>query len=360
MAEQEQDRTEPATPHKLRESKKRGQVAKSLEFNSLFIVVGFLAVLTFSGSLMVQRQLVVSASIFNDAARLTFDVPHLLSWFQALIWQVFSLVLPLVVALVIVSIAANLLQIGPVFTFFPLKPDFERINPVAGLKRLFSMKLVFEGLKSLVKLALFGAVLYYTVVALVPKMIALTATDPVHYTALLLRDVEQVIFRLAVALTLVVAADFAYTRWDYSDKLKMSRREMREEVKRREGDPHVRARLRELQREAAKRGKALKRVPDADVLITNPDHFAIAIKYDRGAMAAPEVIAKGAGRLAEHMKMLARRHGVPLAENKKLARALFRETAIGTAIPESAYPAVARILAMVFRAKSQATRGASA
>ena len=353
MPEQEQDRTEPATPFKLQEAKKRGQVVKSLELNSLLVILGFLAVLILWGKNMIVQQIKMDQLIFDQAHLMDFEVAHLLAWFKVISTQMLYALSPLLLLLMIVAIAANMIQTGPIFTFFPLKPDFQRINPVAGLKRLFSLKLLFEAFKNIVKLIFFGTVLYLAIGNLLPRMLGLMYVHPDGYSALLLQYIAELIFKLALAILVIAILDLAYTRWDYSSKLKMSRRELKEEVKRREGDPYVRARMRELQREAAKRGKALKRVPDADVLITNPNHFAVALLYERDRMLAPQIIAKGANALAERMKIIARRHRVPIVENKELARSLFKQATLDGPIPELHYAAVARLLAWIYQRRNR-------
>ncbi len=351
MAEQEQNRTEPATPFKLREAKKRGQVAKSLEITSFFILMTALGVLAIWGDTLVDGQLKAYHSILDHAASVDFAVPHLFAWSKVVVSYLISVLSPLFIALLVVAVLANLVQTGPIFTFFPLKPDMQRLNPVAGFKRLFSMKLLFESLKSVIKLAVFGAVVYFVIVGLIPRLLGMMAVHPVQYPALLLDYTNQLVFKLAMAILLIVFLDFAYTRWDFANKMKMSSREVKEEVKRREGDPHIRARIRELQREALKRSKALGRVPDADVLITNPNHLAVALVYRRGEMAAPQVIAKGAGELALKMKAVARKNSVPIVENKPLARKLFKKAELDSGIPEALFPVVARLLAWIYAAR---------
>lgn len=351
MAEQEQNRSETATPFKLKEAKKRGQVAKSLEVNSLLVVMGFLAAIYIWGSHMIQQQLNIERMIFSQAHLIDFDNSHLLAWFETVFLAVVHAFSPLVMTLIVVMVASNLLQTGPIFTFFPLKPDFQRINPVAGFKRVFSLRMLFEGLKSIIKLLLFGAVLYAAISSLIPKLLGLMDADPHGYPLHLMDVVSRLIFKLGMAILAVAILDLIYTRWDFANKMKMSRRELKEEVRRREGDPEIRARIRALRKEAAKRGKALQRVPEADVLITNPTHLAVALLYKRGEMSAPQVIAKGSGELAQNMKRVARKHHVPVVENKDLARRLFRQVEIEAAVPESLYPPIAQLLAWVYRHK---------
>ena len=348
MAEEDKDKTEKATPFKLREAKRKGQVMKSLEFNSLFVIAGFLLAISIWGDSMVSRNLMIDRAVFENAHQVNFEISQLVSWLGHIGAQVLFAVSPLILILIVIVILSNMVQTGPIFTFFPLKPDIQRINPIKGFKRVFSLKMLFEAFKSLIKLTLFGTILYFVLTAMIPTFMGLMHMDPDYYPVRLLDMAIALVFKLALAILLVALLDFLYTRWDFSNKMKMSRREVKEEVKRREGDPHVRAKIKELQREAAKRAKSLKRVPDADVLITNPTHLAIAMVYQRGESHSPQIIAKGAGELAQNMKEVARRHRVPIVESKALARSLYRKVEMDGFIPESFYAAAARILAQVY------------
>lgn len=353
MAEQEQNRNEPATPFKLREAKKRGQVAKSLEANSFLIVAGLLAVVYIWGERMIVQQLNVDRILFNQAHLMSFEITSLMLLFKTVLFATLLAFSPLILVLLVLSIAGNLFQTGPVFTFFPLKPDIQRINPVAGFKRIFSMKLLFEALKSAIKVALFVAIVYYAMIAFMPTLFSLVQVDPHAYSRVVLDLISTLVFKLNVAILLIALLDLIYTRKEFAKKMRMSQREVKEEIKRREGDPHVRARIRELRKEAAKRSRSLQRVPDADVLITNPTHVAVALLYKRGSMLAPEVIAKGAGELAQTMKKMARTHRVPVIENKSLARRLFRKAGINSAVPESLFTDVAKILVAAYAASGK-------
>lgn len=350
MAEQqqEQDRSEPASPFKLREARKRGQVAKSLEVNSLLILSAGLMVLYIFGEQFITRQLAVGRSVLANAHRFHAEPVAALAWFEKLFYLLINIFWPLLAAIVIVAILANLLQTGPVFSFFPLKPDINRLNPVTGFKRLFSKKLLFESLKTFIKLFVFAVVIYFAVSAVLPALFALIDTSPDAYGAFLLSSARSLMYKLLLVVLIVALIDLAYTKWDYASRMRMSRRELKEEIKRREGDPQVRARRRELQKEAVKRAASLRRVPDADVLITNPTHLAVALKYDQRRKGAPQLIAKGSGELALKMKQVARRRGVVVVENKPLARELFTRVEIEHPVPEDLFPVVAKILAWIY------------
>lgn len=351
--QQDQDRTEEATPFKLREAKKRGQVNKSMEINSLLILSIALGMIYLIGEKMVNGQAQLSRNLLSQANNYLFDATHIVSLFDAVVNQVLHIFWPFFVAIIVIGILSTMTQTGPVFSFHPLKPDVQRLNPVSGFKRLFSAKLLFESVKTIVKLALFATIIYLFVVSSIPKWLGLLDTSPDVYAYFFVDNSKTLIARLLLVLLIIAIMDLFFTRWDFAKKMRMSRREVKDEVKRRDGDPHVKAKIREQQREAAKRAGSLARVPEADVLITNPTHLSVALKYERGVMQAPEVIAKGAGDLALKMRQVASMHRVPIVENKPLARHLFKKVDIEQAITEDVYPVVAKILVWAFALKNK-------
>jgi flagellar biosynthetic protein FlhB len=348
MAEQEKDKTQQATPYKLQEAARRGQVAKSLEFNSFAVIAGLLAVLYMWGEGVIRHGLRFGQLTFSQAGHVVFDVPTLMGWFHVMVTGTGVLLAPFFFVAVIVAIGGNMVQTGPIFSSHPLKPDLQRLNPVSGFKRIFSMKILFEAVKSVIKLLLFSMIAYMLLSALLPTLIGLMHVDPKGYTPILLAESTGLIFKLAMAILIVAALDFAYTRWDFSKKMMMSNREVKEEVKRREGDPLIRAKQRELQKEAAKRAKSASRVPEADVLITNPTHYAIALRYVRGSSDAPVMLGKGSGALALAMRRMAERHAVPIFERRTLARQLFIQGVIDAPVPNALYEPVARVYADLY------------
>jgi flagellar biosynthesis protein FlhB len=344
MAEQEQNRSEQATPFKLEEARKQGQVAKSLDFNTLIMMWGLLGLAMIWGAsawLEIGR---MSANLFASAADLPVT-PESAGWMAGLLKQFISLMLPVLLVGAILAILANFVQTGPIFSFKPLKPKGERLNPVAGFKRIYSKKLLFDAFKSLLKLAILGGVAVAFFFALWPTLPAAESPDTGVVQQWFGANAIALLFRLGLALVLIGLLDFMYTRHKFKQDMMMSRREVKEEVKRREGDPLIRAKLRELQRENLKQVASVKRVPEADVLITNPEHLAIALRYERGKMAAPILLAKGADSWAAEMRALAHRHGIPIYQRKPLARQLFRQGQIGQHIPGDSFVDVARIYA---------------
>jgi flagellar biosynthesis protein FlhB len=348
MAERQEQGSEEATPFKLREAQKRGSVAKSPDVNSLTAIAVLAAVIAFSGKSLLQQHVLLSRHIMEFAGRLEFSAPNVFAWLGTVGRAALGGLVPLFVLLIVLGVLSSVLQTGPVFSTQPLKPDFNRLNPVEGLVRLFSKKLIFETLKGVVKMALLGATLYLVLVHSLKSLTLVNQVDPRGLAPVLMSEATRVVAALLPPVALIAFADFVWTRWDFKGRMRMSRRELREEVKQREGDPRIKSRIRELRQEMLKRGKALKRVRDADVLITNPSHLAVALLYRKGEMGAPQVIAKGAGELAAVMRHLARRSGVPVVENRPLARALFRAADIDRPIPETLYHDVARVLAWIY------------
>jgi flagellar biosynthetic protein FlhB len=296
----------------------------------------------------------LSVSSVERGADLVFTTPVVAAWLGQTSIAVLTMVAPFFGAAVLAAVIANIVQTGPVFSAFPIKPDFQRLNPATGFKRVFSVKTLVETGKTLVKLAVFGTVAYLAISAVLPKLIATMDMDPRSYFGVLTGHATSLIFKLLLALVLIALADLAYSRWDYGRQMMMSRRELKEEIKRREGDPQVRARIRELQKEAAKRAKSLKRLPEADVLITNPQHFAVALAYDRKRMRSPAVIAKGAGELALEFRSRAAQAGIPVVEDKPLARRLFIEVDLDQPISEDLFESVARVYAKLYAPAARA------
>ena len=353
MAEQDQDKTEQATPFKLREAKKKGQLAKSMEMNSFLVLSAVLLMSYMVGYQILQEFLRINSNILNLAGQVVFSERPLMLLYETVIQALLITFWAVIAAVVVISIIGNMVQIGPVFTLHPIKPDIQRINPISGFKRIFSMKMVFEFIKTIVKITIFVLIVHFSIKALIPELLNLIDINVKSYGYLLLAYSNSLYAKLLAAVFFIAIIDFAFTKRDYSKKMMMSRREVKDEVKRREGDPRVKSKLRELQREAAKRAGSINQVSDADVLITNPTHLAIAVSYKRDYMRAPTVLAKGAGDMAEKMKILARKYNVPIFEDKPLARELFRKTGIDNPIPEDCYKSVAKLLVIAYRLKKK-------
>jgi flagellar biosynthetic protein FlhB len=345
MAEKEQNPTEQATPFKLSEAKKQGQVAKSLDFNTLVMIVALMASMAIWGRSSWEALCQLCVHLFTNSASLQLDLNSMTAIFSEVLSYTLDLILPFVAVGVVAAILANFFQTGPILSADPIKPKFERLNPVAGFKRVFNKRMLFEAFKSVVKLFFFGSIAYAFFVSAIPGFFALGGMDAESQAHWLADSSVSLLFRLGLGLLIVGIIDIAYVRWSFGKQMMMSRREVKEEVKRREGDPQIRAKIRELQRENLKQAKSMGRLPDADVLITNPTHFAVALRYDRATMNAPVVLAKGCDSWAQEMKSIARQNGVPILERRRLARQLFRHGLLDQPIPADSFVDVARVYA---------------
>jgi flagellar biosynthesis protein FlhB len=345
MQEQEQNRTEQATSYKLTEAKKRGQVAKSIEFNTLIMMVALLVAMVATGKGAWIGLLSLCQELFlgSSALKIEADTIGGVSW--QIGWRIFNVISPILLTAVIAAILANLVQTGPVFSGEPLKPKFERLNPVAGFKRVFNKRMLFEAFKSLVKLAFFASIVFVFIVSLLPDFSAVSSYETDAQAKWLGSVAVGLLFRLSIGLLFVGLIDIAFVRWRFGRDMMMSRRELKEEVKRREGDPQIRNKIRELQRENLKQARSMGKLPDADVLITNPNHFAVALRYERNKMHAPMVLAKGTDHWAQEMKSIARQHHIPIFERRQLARQLFKQGVVDQAIPQGLFVDVARVYA---------------
>lgn len=348
MAEQDSDRSEQATPHRLEEARKKGQVAKSVDLLSCAAIAVLTVVVQASGWDGLGKLLSMAQRTLTRAPGLEWSVANLAAWCGQLLLAVLLLLAPLLMALLIAAVLSNLAQTGPIFSAHPVKPDFKRLNPVDGFKRIFSMRTLFEAGKSIVKLVVLAGVAWAAVGAALPGLMALPTAAPAAYPRILLELAGGLLGKLALALLLIALADMGFVRWDYAKRMRMSKRDIKDEHKNREGDPRIRARIRELRKEMLKRSQSMRRMASADVLITNPTRLAVALSYSHGSAAAPVVVAKGAGDLAARMRALAGRKNIPIVQNKPLARTLFREVDYNGYVPEKLYPQLAKIMVWVY------------
>lgn len=362
-SEQDLDRNEAATPHKLQEARKRGQVAKSADIVSAVVfTVGAVALYAKGWSGLVDlfrfdRHLLGfargSATGGPDAGWRLWDLAvHVLQTGMAL-------VLPAMAALMVAGILANIGQTGPVWSWHPVTPDWQRLNPMNGFKRVMSLRTLFDALRALIKLTVLAVVVGSTLVDMVPHFGQLGDVTPYGHAGLLLRDLGALALRVALALCVIALLDYGYSQREFAKNMRMSKREMRDENKNREGDPRIRARLRELRREMLKRSLSVRRTAQADVVITNPTHIAVALRYKHGEMAAPVVVSKGAGALAAVMRLIAARHRIPVLRSPALARALHAKTPLDAPIPTELYPGVAKLMVWVLSLKNARRQGAS-
>jgi flagellar biosynthesis protein FlhB len=354
MPEQYEDKTEQATPRRREKAREKGDVPKSRELTSLFPVWTIYLYLLFGGALF-SSLLNYFTSSLRRGVTMRLTEATLINIFRADTMNIGMIMLPLFVLMLLVVFIVHFMQTGFLISTVPLTPDFSKISPMKGIKRMFSINTLYETVKGIFKITVLGIILYQMLkqeVFNIPLLVDMDIANIMHFS---FAQIKKLVMISALVLTVFAAVDFAFQRWQYSRNLMMTKQEIKEEHKEMEGSPMVKARLRSIQREMARR-RMMQEVPRADVVITNPTHFAVALKYDSGKMGAPRVIAKGANLIAAKIKEIARESRVPVFEDKPLARALYPLN-LNQEIPEAFYKAVAAILANVYKMKGRGITG---
>jgi flagellar biosynthetic protein FlhB len=351
------DKTEAATPKRKQEARKKGQTSKSAELNSVAVLFGLFIILNFLGSWSI-KQLTVYLRETLGPGQLNLDITDRLIARQIMRHTIFigKLFLPIGLSAMLFGVVINLVQVGPLFTTEPLKPNFSRINPISGWQRLFSSQSLVELTKALGKLIIIIGFTYSTLKSRIPLLLQSRLGSPLVSALDVWRILYQVAMKVCGFLLVVAIFDYAYRRWEYNRSLRMSKKEVRDEFKQTEGNPQIKSKIRQRQAQMASR-RMMQEVPKADVVITNPTHLAIALRYNMGSMAAPVVVAKGEGLVAARIREIAAEHDVTVVENKPLARALYKTVELGAVIPEDLFQAVAEVLAFVYRLKRRPASG---
>lgn len=337
------EKTEQATPYKLEQSRKKGQVSKSIELTnslSLLVMLGMITALwpqTLFDVRNLLRQMLHSAAGFSVSVDNISHLQHLI------LNKLTSLWLPFALAGVLTTILATMAQTGIIWSTTPLIPDFKRLSLNQGLKKLFSLKTCFEALKSLLKLVFAFILLYCVLKHHLPAIIQLIMTPAIQAPAIMMHHLLTVLFQLLLLLSALAILDKFYTRWKYSKDTRMTKQEVKDEHKQKEGDPKVKSKIKQLQAQLRQKTASLKQVQTADVIITNPTHLAIALKYDPALMSAPKVVCKAQDEMVVQVKQIAKRYGVPLIENKVFARALHQSIELNQVISRELFPMAAGI-----------------
>ncbi len=354
MAEERtEERTEPATPRRREEERERGHVARSADLSSAVVLLAAVLALELSGRSLVGGIFSGAAGLLGGLGRVDGEGPNLLLQFGGAFTAALLGFLPFILVVVVAALGVNLLQVGFLFTGEPLVPRLDRLDPVAGLGRIFSTRAAARLLMGLFKVAAVGAVVGLTIWSERARLAGLggLAFEGVLGAA---TEIMFVLSLRAVLLLLVLAIlEYGYQKWQYERDLRMSKQEVREELKRYEGDPRIRERRRAIQRQLAMQ-RMMQKVPTATVVITNPTHVAVALEYAPERMDAPVVVAKGAELVARRIREIALEHGIPIVERRDLARALYRGAEVGQSIPAALYQAVAEVLAYVYRLQGMA------
>ena len=348
MATEDQDKTETPTAWRLEEARKRGEVMKSTDATGTAVLIAFAATFALTAGNVMAALARATGGLLSLAGARPVLGKAFVGWLEAAYFPLWQALAPLVLALLAVAVIANVAQTGPVFSAHPIKPDFKRLNPAQTVKRLFTVRLLWELAKMAIKIGLLvvlGWVFFGQMRALTEGV---AGADPTRTPALALATFTRV--SLYVLLILVVAAvfDLLSTRRQYMRKMRTSRRELRDEIKRRDGDPEIKSRQKRMLRELIKKARSVNRAAEADVILTNPTHVAVAIQYRPATMRAPVVLAKGAGAVSRRIRDVAARHGVPILRSPALARALFRDVAIDAPVPEKLYARLAPVYRWLF------------
>jgi flagellar biosynthetic protein FlhB len=347
--EREEDRTEPATPRRREEARERGQVARSADLSSAAVLLAAVLAFRFAGRPLIEGLYASTSTVLEGLAGVDGDPAALRAQFGGAFAAVLLGFLPFAGIVLAAAIAANLFQVGFLFTVDPLLPDLDRINPVSGLGRLISTRGLIRLIGGLLKLGIVGMVVFWTVWVERASLVELSGRGFEQIPGISVDLMQTLSLRAALALLALAVAEYGFQKWQFERDLRMSKRELREELRRYEGDPRMRERRRTIQRQLALDRMVLA-VPQATVVITNPTHLAVAVRFEK-PMDAPVVVAKGAEQMARRIRESAMEHGIPIVERKDLARALYRGVDVGQTIPSALYQAVAEILAYVYRLK---------
>jgi len=342
------EKTEEPTPKKRADARKKGTVAKSQELNTAFILlIGFLIVR------------ILWEYIYGNIAEYTVYLYSHLSQststegiselFIGIMILLAKTVLPIMFAILIVGLAINVFQVGLMLSTERLEPKLDNLNPINGFGRIFSKRSLVELIKSIFKIVVIGFFLYLYLKDQIPLLPQFIFFDLAHSLATAADIIFTMAFQVVAVIMVMAAADYAYQCWQTTQDLKMSKQEVKDEYKQMEGDPQIKGKIKQKQRQMAMQ-RMMQEVPKADVIVTNPTHLAVALSYKKG-MIAPTVVAKGQDLVAERIKQIAREHRILIVENKPVARALYEAVEVGDMVPAELYQAVAEILAYVYRIK---------
>jgi len=347
VADDRGERTEQPSGKRLGEARERGQVPRSAEAAPAMAVLAAAAFLTWAGAGWIASFGALLPMTLGSLPADPWTTTDAEQFGRRMLGTFLTLAGPPILTLAVCKVVVNLLQVGFVFTVHPLSPRWEKLNPFAGIKALLGRAALVELAKAPLKLALFGMVAYVTIKNGLVTLLTTGGADPRTSIAIFGSLVTALLWRLGAVHLALAGLDYGYQRWSHRQSLRMTREEVKEETRQAEGDPAIRARFRSLHRQYAMR-RMMQDVATADVVVTNPTHFAVALKYDPAAMRAPTVVAKGARLLALEIRERAQAARVPIVEHKPLAQALYKAVPVGAEIPAALYRAVAEILAYVW------------
>jgi len=347
-----EEKTEKATPKKRRDTRKEGEVLQSKEIGIAASVLGIFAAMRLLMGHMTESTLAFTSSVFSKVGSTEINQDNIMAIFVDIITVFVMVVGPICGVAILLGTIPSIVQTKGLFTMKALRPKFSRLNPLSGIKKLFSLQAAVGILKGLIEVAVIGYVIYSEVMERIPKFLALTDVGIMQGMAYCLTSIFDLVMLICIMLVFVAAADFLFQWWEFEKKLKMSKHEVKEEYKQTEGDPQIKSKIKQKQQQMAM-SRMMQEVPGADVVIRNPTHFAVALKYDQDKNRAPQVVAKGKDHLALRIVKIAEENDVFVTENPPLARLLYSDVDVGREIPVELYEAVAEVLTVVYKAKNK-------
>jgi flagellar biosynthetic protein FlhB len=356
-AQDESQRTEEPTQRRLDEALKKGQIPFSREVPSFFLLATFTLLVAWLLPKLSRETMALLSAYIEHPDQIPMDTGGLgLALLSTLKGAFLILLIPLFATLA-AALIAGFMQNHFIFTFEPLMPDLGRISPARGLSRLFSLRSVIELLKGIIKLTIIGGIAAYTVLPHLAHIKQLPDSSMIATMAFTWETVKEMLIAVCIIMFFIAIGDYLYQRFEYIKGLRMSKQEIRDEFKQQEGDPAVKQRIRQIRMERARK-RMMAAVPAADVVITNPTHFAVALQYDNKTMRAPKVVAKGADNIALNIRRIAEENDIPIVENPPLAQALYATADLDREIPVEHYKAVAEVIGYVYRLKGKGRRAA--
>ncbi|MEG0259001.1 MAG: flagellar biosynthesis protein FlhB [Lysinibacillus sp.] len=343
------EKTEKATPKKRQDARKKGQVLKSQDVSSAIVMLAvFIFLFFFAGSLGDNILALFKETFIHNMHVEVITIDSVMELFLETMIEMAIIIAPILIVAFLAALAANYLQFGFLFTTESMKFDLKKMDPIKGFKKIISVKAIVELLKSTLKITFIGGVTVMILWTNLDKVLALSFKSP--WVTLITVGQLTSIMGIAASLVLLCLSllDWVYQKYDYEKNLKMSKQDIKDEYKNSEGDPLIKSKIKQRQREMAMR-RMMSEIPSADVVITNPTHYAIALKYDETSMDAPKIVAKGTDFVAQKIKLIAKEHDIIMVENRPLARAMYDQVEIGDPVPDEFFKAVAEILAYVYR-----------
>ncbi|MBF0180378.1 MAG: flagellar biosynthesis protein FlhB [Magnetococcales bacterium] len=350
-----ESKTEDPTGKRLGDARNKGQVSNSREVSTAFLLLGATGLFLFHGptlwaAFQAKLRFFLGGAISDDLT--PAGAAFLLN---GILVNMLVDMAPFLLVFFAMAIFSSVIQNGFLISIEPLIPKLSKINPLEGFRRLFSMRSLIDLVKSIFKMTVISLVVYWSITGNMREIMGLTDTTLEQVAASLGQSALDVLWRVTLVFLAIALLDFLYQKHEHIKALRMTKQEVKDELKQMEGDPLVKSRIRQIQREMAQR-RMMAEVPKADVVITNPTHFAVALLYQQGKMSAPKLSAKGRGRVAERIREVARTNGVPIVENPPLARAIFKDVDLDRTIPPELFKAVAEVLAYVYGLRSRASR----